>query len=280
MDATASDYLVEFFKKVKEAGIEIPKPLEAFDAFLKKHKISDISNGLAVKEIALQTKAVENRKSVYLVHGWRGGKDSFGELPYFIKCETGLDVKVFSYKTSTVGKNPSISFIARNFDNWIRNNTMSGIRNIALVGHSMGGLVIRKMIAAQLYRDNPIDEIVRQITFIASPLGGAWLAKAFNFVKNIAPYQAVEMDPASSAMSDIVSEWNAWKKYRRSDIIPIRSILGTEDKYVDAASAIGDDDNPVIILGADHKSIVTPQSASDEVVQTLIRFFREAGLAA
>jgi pimeloyl-ACP methyl ester carboxylesterase len=282
IDAEAANFLLEMYEKAKisDPKDKIPEPVEKLIDFLKKYKISYVSTGLAAKIVVSQD--VENdddKNAVFFIHGWRGDENSFGNMPGYIENQLGIVAKVYQYPTSITGKPPSLYFISQNLDNWIRNNLISEKRKIALIGHSMGGLIIRKTISSQLNRDEPIDKRVQQITFIASPHTGVWVAKAAKAVPGGAQFQASEMDPDSPVLAEIVSGWNTWVKKRAGLVKSIRSIYGTEDGVVGAAIAMGDDAESVPIMGANHVNIVKPQSKTDEIVKTVARFLLEAELA-
>ena len=55
-------------------------------------------------------------------------------------------------------------------------------------------------------------------------------------------------------------------------------MYGLDDNVVSIASAIGIDAQAVPIFNATHTDIVKPECISCEVVQTIVRFQREAGM--
>jgi len=216
------------------------------------------------------------RNIIFLVHGWLGGEASFGNLPKFLEAATGCECRVFTYPTGFFTYSAPMAFLARALDNWIRNELYQTDVEFAIISHSMGGVIVRDFLSSQLVSQRPIDNRVRQVTFLASPLSGAWLAKLVRFFPGSANAQVGELAADSPYLVRVTSTWHAWLSRQSQLRQNIRSIFSMKDEVVDYVSAIGTDPEAIPMLEANHTNITKPKGADDEIVKTLTRLMAEA----
>lgn len=216
---------------------------------------------------------------IFLVHGWRGGDETFGDLPQFIEDGTGCKCTKFNYPSGFFERSSSIAFLARAFDNWVRNELDDGGEGFGLIAHSMGGVIVRDFLGSQLLRASPLSERVKHVSFVASPQGGAWLAKIAKLLPSSATQQVADLAPNSEYLGAVSSSWNAWYPRQKHLVGQIRSFYAVADEYVDYVSAIGSDPEAVPILDANHSSIVKPKNNTDEIVRTIVRLVKSSGLS-
>lgn len=216
---------------------------------------------------------------VFFVHGWRGSEESFGTMPDYVEKLTGCACSKFVYPTGFFQKSASISFLAMNFDNWVRNELSGNSANFAIVAHSMGGIVVRDFLSSQLLRSSPLSDRVKHVSFVASPQGGTWLSKIAKLLPNSATQQVADLSPGSEYLGRVNSSWNAWLPKQHHLKGRVRSFFATEDEVVDYVSAIGSDPEAIPILDATHSSIIKPNTESDEIVRTIVRFLEEVDLS-
>lgn len=156
----------------------------------------------------------------------------------------------------------------------MRNNVDAD--SIAIIAHSMGGIVARKLLVSQRYRQDPLTSRIDQVTFVASPHHGAVLAKLGEHVPAMRHVQLSEIGPSSPVLFELNEQWQAWTKENSHRQPHVRSVFGTADAVVSANNARGLDPEAIPILGAGHRDVVKPASPNDEIVQTLARFLRGA----
>jgi pimeloyl-ACP methyl ester carboxylesterase len=250
----------------EDANSEIESELEKatlkqFMEFVSQHFISDVK---IYKTITVRVTDNAPRKVAIFVHGWRGTGDSFGRTPEWIQALTGWRTGVFSYPTGLWGNSPSISLVANSLDNWIRANFESS--TIAIIGHSMGGVAVRKMLTEQVICDDPLD--VRLAVMCASPHTGA-LASLMRKIPTLDSAQLRELDQDSTFLFDLNKYWNWWINKKMVGQVTTKSIIAQEDGVVSLNSAMGLDPSPLVVLGADHRSVVKPSSDKDLAVQRL-----------
>lgn len=278
LDREAVKRLIEYFEKKNSLAEDVPSQLQDFVEFCKKWSVDSLHSYLRVKIEGEKKEPAKQKDSVVFIHGWRGDEDSFGKMPTYVSEKTECQTGIYSYPTGIWEKSPSIDMIARNFDNWLRNNVSS--RRIAIVAHSMGGLVARRFVSLQFERADRIDNLVRLFVFIASPHNGAVLANIGRHVPTFRQVQLNDLSTDSSFLFSLNADWNKWVSSDYSKGSTIRCIVGANDKVVSINSAIGLDPNPIPILEAGHIDIVKPEDENDEVVITTSRLLRESGFEA
>ena len=271
LDREAVERLIEYFEKKNSLVEAIPSQIQDFVDFCEKWSVDSLHSYLRVK-IEGEKKASEKQKdSVVFIHGWRGDEESFGKMPTYISESTDCQSNLYSYPTGIWEKSPSIDMIERNF---------VGSQRMAIVAHSMDGLVARRFISLQFERNDRIDNLVRLFVFIASPHNGAVLANIGRHVPTFRKAQLKDLATDSSFLFALNADWNKWVSSDYSKESTIRCIVGANDKVVSINSAIGLDPNPIPILEAGHIDIVKPEDENDEVVITTSRLLQESGFEA
>jgi pimeloyl-ACP methyl ester carboxylesterase len=240
--------------------------LAAMRAFAEKHFVTDVR-----LFSTLTVRVTENAPSrvVVFVHGWRGNTDSFGDMPEWVAEQTGWKTKVFPYPTGLWTNSPSISQVANSLDNWIQVHCESAV--LALVGHSMGGVVVRKMLTEQMISDAPLD--IRLAVMCASPHTGT-LASLLRKIPTFDSAQLRELDQDSTFLFDLNRYWNWWINTLKAGQVSTKSVIAQKDGVVSLNSAAGLDTSPLVVLGADHRSVVKPASAQDLQVQRLSQWIK------
>lgn len=218
-----------------------------------------------------------------LVHGWSGSRDSFGSLPEILESEFSCEVAIPQYSTKLFSHADPLFILGGQLTTFINNRSFRNPRDIVLVAHSMGGVILRASLIESLRDKNGQEHYVRQTKLfvsVASPLGGTWLGNLassipikFGHVK-----QAVELSTNSSTLAEVNKWWHTWKSSASHLEGRIRSIYSSEDSVVPINSAIGDDPNAICIPGASHTDIIKPKSADDEIALTILRLAHQAGV--
>jgi len=279
LEAQSAKTIYELFHTLKALGDEqTPLELVPLRDFVDRFEIVEVKIEKITNVTITRKISEDDQNAVLFVHGWNGKETSFGQLPEFIRDATGLVPLVYKYPTGFRGKLPELHFIAENLDNWVRNNMMSDKRRISFVGHSMGGLVIRKMLAGQLFRNQPIHDRLNGVNFVASPYNGVWLASVAKRIFLLNDSQLKDLSPESPLLVELNARWQVWRRENPDIARYIRSIYGVGDKVVAPAIAAADDPEAIPILDAGHVSIVKPQECKDEIVLTLTRLLKECGL--
>ncbi len=274
MSRAAIERLYDFYEYLKDNEADTDE-LREFQSIIKQFEIETLIDDPASNERSGFEPPYKNKKVYILVHGWGGDKkETFGDLPEYLNEELNIDIEAYPYPSGWLKKSPSVTFIARNLDNWIRNNCSNC--EVGILGHSLGGLVTRYLTVIQKHRR--ISLPIKQITLAASPTNGAHLASLASMIPSFNSSQIEELRPNSGFLVDLNERWTLWCK----DNIPHTCVLTTmyalNDMVVSYTSAIGGDPEAIPIYDEDHRSIVKPKSKGSEVVLTIVRSAKEAGL--
>jgi pimeloyl-ACP methyl ester carboxylesterase len=214
-----------------------------------------------------------------LVHGWKGSRNSFGSLPEILEEELGAEIAIPEYKSQFRKGGDPIFILGAQLSNFINNRTFKSDRDVAVIGHSMGGVVTRASLVESLRdRDRHYARFVKLVVSVASPLTGTWFGSLASYIPGrfTVMKQAAELSAKSPTLVETRRWWGQWVKENDHLADNIRSIYSSDDGIVPMVSAAGEDRNAVCIPGAGHSDIIKPKSADDEIARTLIRFANEA----
>ncbi|GHG08125.1 esterase/lipase family protein [Thalassotalea marina] len=274
MNRAAIERLHDFFEYLKTNQPDSDE-LKKLQLIINYFKVEVMIDDPASNKTSEFEPANQNKKVIVLVHGWGGDKDStFGNLSEFLKEKLNIDIETYPYPSGWLKRSPSVAFIARNLDNWIRNNCQNC--EVGILGHSLGGLVTRYLAVIQKHRRIPIP--IKLVTLAASPTNGAHLASIASNIPFFNSSQIEELRPNSGFLVDLNERWSFWCKANIPHACSLVTLYALNDMVVSYTSAIGGDSEAVPIYGEDHTSIVKPNSNDSEVVQTITRYAKEAGL--
>jgi pimeloyl-ACP methyl ester carboxylesterase len=271
-----AEKILDLFNRLRRTNIPDDSELEALRAFVKKHLVSNMSGEFEVRLQIINKNAKKKHEDrhVVFVHGWRGDDRTFGDLPGLIGDTLSCNTSIYPYPTGIWKQSPSLIWISRNLDNWVRN--LGGARRLAFVAHSYGGLIVRKMLVLQRSYPEPIDQRTSQVIFVASPHNGAALASLGGLVPTIQKEQLSELSSDSAILFELNSDWQEWVSRMAPTPCSIRSLIGLKDSVVSTASAQGLDPQAIPMLERTHTNIVEVTSATDEVFLTIKRLLEES----
>jgi surfactin synthase thioesterase subunit len=215
---------------------------------------------------------------VLFVHGLRGSLESTWKA--FAKllrddADFGADVALWGYTTGVIGKVPTIWQAADQLQTELRLRLKS-YRRIILVGHSLGGLIIRAMVVRAL-QEGRVDDLDRidHILTLGTPNDGVELARLFKrFSKQISDLQVT-----GDSVVELRNEWINrvyTPQIRRGEernklAIPLTTVVGLDDDIVTPASARSFfQDPPPETVPGDHVSMKDPKD-SDATIYLLVR---------
>ncbi|QTA77838.1 Alpha/beta hydrolase fold-containing protein [Desulfonema limicola] len=205
----------------------------------------------------------DNRSIAIFIHGFTGNYEkTWGRLPLLLLNDQNLikyDFLFWGYPTKFFGKNETIDNIADHLKTEI-DFLNKPFDQIILVGHSMGGLVIRAYIVQALL-DGKGDDLnnIKDILLFGTPNDGILKAQ---FVPKIVNDQIVDMGIASEFIIKLRRYWiqrvidvNKNDKYNRS--IPTIAIAGFGDHFVSKES-VESIFRDTAVTDGDHVSMVKP----------------------
>ncbi len=222
----------------------------------------------------------DHKPAVIFVHGFLSSAETWDTLINLLKQDTAVDSQFeffrFTYSTKALeikphDRIPRIGEVAKGLREFLDSRQFYD-REIVLVGHSLGGLVIQNYLAYMLKngygeRLSPI----RQVITMATPsLGSTFLSpgrKLFGrFFPNPQEQSLRVLDPSTSDTLSFVAEHvvQAKKGTNNQWPIPFHVFYGTQDNIVLQESAHGVflEEN-VTPVTADHFTILTPTDHKD-----------------
>lgn len=204
------------------------------------------------------------------VHGLGGGRSTWGEFPKLIEEDSSLDMSIdfMEYPTPFLGiklfyifqrKYQSIEDLAKSLKTLI-DEKYCKTDEIILVGHSMGGLVIRKYLLEEVVAGRQ-SKVSKVILYAVPNRGSSWVAllKEFSIYKNPHLYQL-------SKYGDFIKLLNeSWCRSKIEACVDVTVVVAGNDKIVtvDSAEGVFLHLEPKHISGVGHINVVKPTSSSD-----------------
>jgi pimeloyl-ACP methyl ester carboxylesterase len=208
---------------------------------------------------------------ILFVHGWRGDpEETWQRFPQLVagdaRFSDSADVLAINYPTYIARRNLTIAEVA----DWINKegaaeNLWSKYKKIAIVAHSMGGLVARDL--ALLRRG--LTPSVTVLVEIATPHQGAdpyrvesalGLATFFSWLRITAAYTE-EVRPRSPTLIARHTFWQAWSL--KDGRPPTRCFTSPQDDIVSQDSARFPCDDWTSYPQGSHTDLVKPESVRD-----------------
>lgn len=211
---------------------------------------------------------------VILVHGFMGDmKTTWEGFPELLNSDPNINCEIAQYGYSTsywplIGKDASIHNLAEGLLSEIKSRCDLENDEIILVGHSLGGLVIRKMLL-NLHTKN-LKHNIHKICFFAVPQDGSGLANLSSLIA-VRNNKLKVLCKDSSYLEEMNDLWSYAKLNEQFDIL---SVVAGKDAVVNSNSAKSIfRDHPVETnIDAGHLDITKPND-SDDLSFILLRDF-------
>ena len=219
-------------------------------------------------------------KFIVFVHGLGGKIDkTWGNFPQFIKDDPDIEHTVIEYGYTSphflkqfCKQAPTILNIANGLLTDIKARCDLDNDEIILVGHSMGGLVIKRLLVRLSKLGTKHN--IKKVCFFDVPHGGSGLANIGKFIA----FRNRHLKSLANNSSDIDALDEDWTDKKLSDQLNILSIIDANETVVSSVSSKSlFRYHPIeTINGVNHSSIVKPNSESDTVVLLLKMFIKSS----
>jgi pimeloyl-ACP methyl ester carboxylesterase len=226
------------------------------------------------------TGAATNKPSLAIfVHGFRSSVECWNQLRKLLEADprvvSSFDLAFIRYDTAALAVSrlwsvPSIGKVAGDLAAFVARKEFACYREITLVGHSLGGLVIQRYIADTLKGDQGDDlKRIRQVILFATPNRGSLKLNALRRAVGLIFPNAQEesLRVLSRDISDLESLMarnvvDAVAGVAGACPIPFQCFYGEDDDIVVEPSARGCFDCAEQLPG-DHSAIIRPDAGSD-----------------
>jgi pimeloyl-ACP methyl ester carboxylesterase/tetratricopeptide (TPR) repeat protein len=208
-------------------------------------------------------------KLIVFVHGFNSSKGTaWGEFPALLLKDDDFNefnIQLFGYPTDLCRNTDSIRIQGELLASFLTSQFKSSgpkYRQVDLVGHSMGGLVILNALL-KLERDNIQllrDQDVKVLTF-----GTPYYGLENTSLVPCGNLQVKDMSVLNDALGDLAKEWeqrfnrNAASDRKDTPQIPLYAFYGTKDRFINKTSACGYSGTICESVDGGHYSIVKPK---------------------
>lgn len=222
-------------------------------------------------DVPVRTGSSEKQAMVF-VHGFSGdAHKTFGMLPAFLAGDRGLeawDLYCFGYPTSLApdisgvwAADPDLTTLTGLFLEYCKNK-LSEYRQIALIAHSMGGLIAQQAVL------NPVLEgRVSHLALFGTPSNG--LRKAGGLARFL-KRQARDMAAGGPFITQLRNSWAA--KFPSTTPFAFRAVAGVRDEFVPTDSSVKPFPGYEAYVNGNHLEIVKPEFPSSDTT-VLLKLF-------
>lgn len=217
---------------------------------------------MALQESNVTTVRSSDRDgAVVFLHGFSGSRDdTWDRFPGLLGSATpDWDIFTVGYATTLLpdvvgvwSADPDLPILASMLRTQLGAPPFSRYRSLALIAHSMGGLVVQQA----LVDDLGLSERMRHVILFGTPSAGLRKAGWVPFWKR----QLKNMAEGSSFITGLRQEWT--RLYSAGSPFNMLVVAGASDQFVPPTSSLGPFDTRVqrVVVG-DHLSIVKPANA-------------------
>lgn len=217
-----------------------------------------------------------SKRALLFLHGFTGQQDdTWDRFPALIGSELGgsdWNIYTLGYDTSFLpdiagiwSADPDLPNIALLYRTQLTIKPLNAFDSIALVAHSMGGLVAQYAVA----RSPALRQRVTHLVLFGTPSDGLRKAATFSFWKR----QLRNMASGSAFISEVRAAWDAL-----GSPLPFKLLVvaGSKDQFVPPESSLLPfDEQYQCVVPGDHLSIVKPANKSSESVRLLLTCLTE-----
>lgn len=227
---------------------------------------------LGTDELNVQTHRDDGADAaIVLVHGFGVCERTWGDLPALVTadpCFAGWDVFSIGYDTGIApdvrglwSADPDIATLATYLRSRLRLAPLAQARAVALVAHSMGGLIVQRALV-----DDP--ELVKRTSHVVlygTPSGGLGKARLGSFLK----LQIRDMATGSEFLTDLRARWD--EMFGATRPFELWTVAGDRDVFVPARSSLEPFPRSThVVIPGNHLEICYAHDTEDLCVRVLV----------
>jgi pimeloyl-ACP methyl ester carboxylesterase len=210
----------------------------------------------------------ENRKLLLFIHGWEGDSQSTWMRFPTLACQDSrfadVDVLAVDYPTFISRRNLNLAQLSEWLNAHLDFGETGKYQRVAIVAHSMGGLVSREIVILRSLNESQKAIVV--VVEIASPHLGAQPAKVASALGISSPL-ADEMSRGSSFLTTLQTQWQQIKTRPKT-----QCYTSPQDEVVSEDSATFQCDGFLSYPQWGHREMVKPESRTDDRYSTPVEF--------
>lgn len=218
-----------------------------------------------------------NDHAIVFIHGLGGSPHStWGPLLNLLGGDPAFDhatLDCYAYPTSIwalprmfFAPPPGLKEIVEGLQTFLHDR-FAGFKRVDLVAHSLGGIVARACVIAELQAGALLP--LRKLALIAVPNTGSSLAAVGQQVS----FRHVQLRTLARGSTELVATNEAWRTEAVPELIDVQYILGGQDRCVSRESGCNDPAaRPMMLINANHRNIVSPTDRNDSRYTILTRF--------
>lgn len=214
-------------------------------------------------------------KRIFFIHGLSGTpQKTWGEFPDYLKEKLDSDYSIghLSYKSPPFWKfwesAPSLLKIADARIEELKQNIDLEHDEVVLIGHSNGGVVIKKIL--QRLESRGIAHNIQKIVFLDVPHNGSAFANAGTKInprnKHLRPLMS-----NSEEQYEVNDFWTYNHNYLKFETL---NLIAEDENIVSSQSAKYIYSETRVVPGSDHGSIAKPKTKEDYVVCRVVEFIK------
>ena len=211
----------------------------------------------------------ECTRAVVFLHGFSGDRDdTWGTLPLrFGTADAAWDIYTLGYATTLMpdllgfwSGDPDIPILATMLSTQFANDPLRRYKSLALVAHSMGGLVVQRALI-----DAPdLADRMRNVILFGTPSAGSRKASWTRIWKRQLRNMAADSDFIKSLRRD----WDA--RFGTNPSFDLKVVAGEEDRFVSAESSLEPFPKEFHhVISGDHHSMLRPSGQRSPIMRLL-----------
>lgn len=200
-------------------------------------------------------------RAVIFVHGFSGDRDdTWDDFPLLLGTHlAGWDIFTLGYATTLLpdvagiwSADPDLPIISAMVRTHFQLDPLSTYESVALVAHSMGGLIVQKA----LVDDADLPGRTSHVLLFGTPSAGLRKASWLSFLKR----QLKNMSKDSPFITELREAWTA--RFEPEPGFDLWVVAGSQDQFVPPSTSLGPfDARYQHVVPGDHLSIVKPKDA-------------------
>ena len=209
-------------------------------------------------------------RAVVFLHGFSGDRDdTWDTLPFRFGTADGTwDIYTLGYATTLHpdllgfwSGDPDLPILASLVSTEFANDPLRRYQALALVAHSMGGLVVQRA----LIDDPELSHRMRTVILFGTPSAGSrkasWMRKWKRQIRNMAP--------GSAFITSLRRDWDA--RFGTNPSFNLKVVAGEEDRFVSAESSLEPFPKEFLhVISGDHHSMLRPASQRSPSMRLLL----------